>query len=47
MQANNRVYIFRLPIETDIGSLVSSLTSKFASSVIHAEEDEIGAQIIL
>lgn len=46
-QANNRVFIFRLPVDTDISHLLSLLTTRFASTVIHAEEDEAGAQIIL
>jgi hypothetical protein len=37
VEASSRVYLFRLPIETEISNLVSVLTTRFSSSVIHAE----------
>ena len=35
----NRLYLFRLPIDTSISYVVSLLTTRFARTVIHAEED--------
>jgi hypothetical protein len=41
------MFIFRLPYHTDIANVVSTFTTRFAIAVLHAEEDENGAQIIL
>jgi hypothetical protein len=46
-QYNNRVFLFKLPYHTDIPNLLSTLTSRFSQTVIHAEEDDTGAQMIL
>ena len=45
-QNNNRIYVFRLPYHTEISVLVSAITTRFSNRVIHAEEDEMGAQMI-
>ena len=46
-QNNNRAYVFKLPYHTEISVIVSAVTTRFSSSVVHAEEDDVGAQMIL
>jgi len=45
--SNNRKYMFQLPFSIEISSILTHLTTRFASLIIHAEEDRKGAQLIL
>jgi hypothetical protein len=41
--SDSKLYVYKLPLSAEISALVTSITTKFAQLVIHAEEDELGA----
>ena len=44
---NHRNYTFSLPPNTDLSTLTTQLTARFTHSLIHAHEDNHGAQLLL
>lgn len=36
-QSNHRLYLFRLPLETEVAALVTAITTRFSNFVVHAE----------
>jgi len=38
-QSNHRLYLFKLPLATEISVLVSSITTRLSPFIVHAEED--------
>ena len=36
-QSDHRLYLFRIPLETEVAALVTAITSRFSNLVVHAE----------
>ena len=45
--SNNRKYIFSLPFSTEVTTVTNNLVTRFAESVIHAENDNKSGEILL